>query len=217
MTDVVTQLSGLALFAGATHEELERLAAVCFPKKLGRGQVLFCEGEQSEHLYVVVSGRIKITVGSDRGDVLVLNVVGPGEPLGELSVLDGYPRTAGAEALDDVALLCVPATAMRRLLAASPDVCLALVADLAARLRDTTGVTADLVFLDLPRRLAKLLAGLPDGRVDLPQAELAAQLGVTRPPVNRSLSAFQSRGWVDVSRGQVAVLDREALARFAGS
>lgn len=213
----MTLLSGLALFRGATRDELERLAAECFPKRLARGQVLFTEGERSDHLYVVATGRVKIVVGSERGDTLVLNVVGPGTPLGELSVLNGFPRTAGAEALEPTELLAVPAPAMRRLLASSPAVALALIEDLAARLRDTTEVTADLVFLDLPRRLAKHLVALPDGEVDLPQTELAAQLGVTRPPLNRSLSSFAQRGWVEVSRGKVTVLDRPALLRFCAS
>ncbi len=216
VSNTVTMLSDVTLFSQASRADLEDLASSAYTKRLSRGQVLFSAGEPSEHLYVVVTGRVKVLVSSERGDSLVLAMVGAGEALGELSVLDGHPRSAGAEALDDVELLCVPAAALRRLLERSPAVCLAVAEELAARLRVLTGSAADLVFLDLPRRLAKLLVSRDD-LVDLPQAEVAAQLGVTRPSLNRSLSSFQRRGWVEVSRGRVEVLDREALLRFAES
>ena len=212
----MTVLADVALFDQATPQELEDLAASCYLKRLGKGQVLFSAGEPSEHLFVVVMGRIKVLVSSERGDTLVLAVVGPGEALGELSVLDGHARSAGAEALDDVELLCVPAAALRRLLERSSAVCLAVAEELAGRLRHLTGSAADLVFLDLPRRLAKLLIAREE-QVEMPQAEVAALLGVTRSSLNRSLSGFQRRGWVAVTRSRVEVLDRPAMVRFAES
>lgn len=212
----MTVLSNVALFDQASRQELEDLALSCYPKRLAKGQVLFSTGEPSEHLFVVVTGRVKVLVSSERGETLVLAVVGPGEALGELSVLDGHARSAGAEALDDVELLCVPAEALRRLLERSSAVCLAVAEELAGRLRHLTGSAADLVFLDLPRRLAKLLVSREE-QVEMPQAEVAALLGVTRSSLNRSLSGFQRRGWVEVTRGRVEVLDRTAMVRFAES
>lgn len=217
MTDAASLLSCVPLFAQASADELAALAAASHPKRIARGQILFSEGELSDHLYVVVSGRVKILVTSPRGEVLVLAVVGPGESMGELSVLDQFPRSASAEALDDVELLCVPAATLRNLLATSGSMCLAVAEELAARLRILTGSAADLVFLDLPRRLAKLLTSGREDHVTLPQSEVAAQLGVTRPSLNRSLSSFQRRGWVEVSRGRVQVLDGAALALFSES
>jgi CRP/FNR family cyclic AMP-dependent transcriptional regulator len=217
MSEALEVLSALPLFTSADEEQLNRVAAASFPRRLSRGQVLFTEGEASEHLFVVVSGHLKVLVGSERGDTLVLSVVGPGEGVGELSIIDGMPRSAGAEALDEVRLLCVPSAVLKELLATSPGFCLALAEELAQRLRVLTGAAADLVFLDLPRRLAKMLVGTSATTMQLPQAELAAQLGVTRPSLSRSLAGFQRRGWVEVSRGRVELLDRSALARFAES
>jgi len=216
MSNALTVLSDVPLFGSASPAELAELAASTYSKRVSRGQVLFSQGEPSEHLYVVVSGRIKVLVNSERGENLVLAVISAGEAFGELSVLDGQPRSAGAEALEDAELLCVPAAALRRLLGTSPAVCLAVAEELAARLRNLTGSAADLVFLDLPRRLAKLLLSRED-QGELPQSEVAAQLGVTRPSLNRCLATFQRRGWVEVARSRVDVLDRPALARFAAS
>ena len=219
--DAVQALRSVPLFAAVDDADLERLAAATFPRRLARGQVLFTEDERSDHLFVLAEGRVKVLVSSPRGEELVLSVLGPGEALGELSVLDGADRSASAVALDEVELWCVPADAVRDLMQRSPALALAVAAELAARVRRLTGAAADQVFLDLPRRLAKLL--LSDEAVDgrsmatLPQGQLAAHLGVTRQSLNRSLQRLQDRRWVEVQRGGVVVLDRAALERFAQS
>ena len=216
MRDASTVLSEVMLFDAATPREIEDLAGAAFIKRLGRGQVLFTAGEPADHLYVVLSGRLKIVVSSDRGESLVIGVLSAGDTVGEMSVVDGLPRSAGVESLEDTELLCLPTVAVRRLLESSAAVALSMAEDLVARLRSVTDSAADLVFLDLPRRLAKLLASTPDG-LSLPQSEVAAQLGAARPTLNRALSTFQRRGWVEVQRGGVEVLDVAALSHFADS
>lgn len=213
-------LSGLPLLRALPPADLEELADKAFPRHLTRGQVLFVEGDASDHLFVVESGRLKVTVGSLRGQELLLQVVGPGGAVGELSVVDRLPRSAGATALDDLSLWCVPADALRALLARSPALCLSLAEDLAAQVRRLTGASADLVFLDLPRRLAKLLVALhagegPPGLAGMAQADVAAHLGVTRQTLNRALARLQENGWVEVRREGLAVLDAAALGEFA--
>lgn len=218
MQDAVGALRSVPLFAAAAADDVERLADAAFPRRLAKGQVLFTEGERSEHLYVLSSGRLKVLVSSPRGDELVLTVLVPGDALGELSVLDGADRSASAVALDDVTLWCVPASAVRELLRRSPAAALAVAEELAARVRQLTGTAADLVFLDLPRRLAKLLvSGGAAEAAGLTQSDVAAQLGVARQSLNRALQRLQERGWVEVQRGGIAVLDAPALARFAQS
>lgn len=218
MQDAARALRTIPLFVAAADDDVERLAAAAFPRRLAKGQVLFVEGERSEHLYVVRSGRLKVLVSSPRGDELVLTVLSAGDALGELSVLDGADRSATAVALDDVALWCVPAVAVRDLLQRSPAAALAVAEELAARVRHLTGTAADLVFLDLPRRLAKLLVSSDAAAATgLTQSDVAAQLGVARQSLNRALQRLQDRGWVEVQRGAILVLDAPALTRFAQS
>jgi CRP-like cAMP-binding protein len=208
-------LAEVPLLAGADPELRERLASTAYPKRLSRGQVLFVEGEPCEAFYVVRTGRLKVSVTSPHGDELVLSVYGPGASIGELAIVDGGTRSAGAVALEDTELVCLPRDALMALLHASPEAALALAQDLAAMLRRLTTSAADLVFLDLPRRLAKLLV---TGDVDgMAQAQVAARLGVGRQSLNKALSRFADRGWVEVQRAAVVVLDRQALARFADS
>jgi CRP-like cAMP-binding protein len=210
-------LAQVTIFGVATPAEIEQLAAQAYPRRLSKGQVLFVEGEPADAMYVVRSGRVKVLVGSPRGDELVLAVLGPGDSFGELSLVDASPRSAGAEAVDDVELVCLPAAAVQRLLAASAAVSLAMAQELAELLRARTGASADLVFLDLPRRLAKLLVSGDETVDGMSQAQVAARLGVGRQTLNRALSRFADRGWVDVQRAGIDVLDEAALLRFSQS
>lgn len=213
-------LALVPMFAAVDAADLRRLAAESFPRQLARGQALFREGERSEHLHVVGRGRVKVLVSSPQGDELVLAVLHPGDAFGELSVLDGTARSAGAVAVDEVMLWCVPAEQVRALLQRSPAAALGLAEELAATVRRLTGAAADLVFLDLPHRLAKLL--LADDAAGtrtaaLTQTDIAAQLGVTRQSLNRALQRLQERGWIEVTRTGIVVLDPLALTGFAQS
>ncbi|RKS68008.1 CRP-like cAMP-binding protein [Motilibacter peucedani] len=213
-------LGATPLFGGLGERELAGLAGRSTARRLRRGQLLFVEGELSEHLYVVASGRVKVLVTSPRGEELLLSVVGPGDALGELSVLDGLPRSATAEAIEDTTLVSVPSVVVAELLASSPGLALSWAQELSASVRRLTGSTSDLVFLDLPRRLAKFLLGADSGgtvELGLSQSELAARLGVARQSLNRALSSLQNRGWVRVDGARVVIHDRPALERFSSS
>src|SRR3954452_10945337 len=223
--DVLAELRRTSLFGSARDDQLRPLGDRAYTRRFAAGQILFTEGEPSEHLYVVRSGRVRIVVRSPHGDELTLTVLGPGDTLGELSVIDGSPRSATAEALEPVELLAVGAAEARQLLEREPAILLAAAAELAAMVRRLTGNAGDLVFLDLPRRLAKLLlaeaAPGPDGRLrttpGMSQSGLAARLGVTRQSLNRALAGLTRHGWIAAEGPDVVLLDAGALRRFSES
>jgi CRP/FNR family transcriptional regulator, cyclic AMP receptor protein len=223
--DVVTQLRRAALFADVTPARLLPLARRAFVRRFAPGQVLFTEGEPSDHLYVVRSGRIRILVQSVHGEDMTLSVLGPGDTIGELSMIDGQPRSASAEALSATELVTLPADDVRAALRADPVLLLAAATVLASTVRRLTSGTADLVFLDLPRRLAKLLLAEareePGGRlrVDLgmSQSGMADRLGVTRQSLNRALAGLLRRGWITPEAGGFVIPDPPALRQFAAS
>lgn len=225
MPDIATELARVSLFAGLGDDELAALAAIAHVRRLARGQVLFSEGEPSDHLFLVRSGRLRVFLASPRGGELVLSVPGPGETLGELSVLDRQPRSANVEALEATELIAIAGDDVRTLLETSPTALQAVALELAAGMRRLSGTAADLVFLDLPRRLAKLLLAGSTSHADgtirsqlaMSQSGVASRLGVTRQSLNRALSGLAQRGWITVEGTLVRLDDVPALRHFADS
>jgi CRP-like cAMP-binding protein len=225
MPDFSEELARISLFSGLDPAELASLAEHAFVRRLARGQLLFHEGEPSDYLFLVRSGRLRVFVASARGDELVLSVVGPGETLGELSILDRHPRSATVDALEDVELIALPGTEARKLLESNREALLAVALALAAGMRRLSGTAADLVFLDLPRRLAKLLLaeahtrddGTIESRLARSQTGVAARLGATRQTLNKAMSTLAQRGWITVEGTTVRIDNVEALTRFAES
>lgn len=220
----VADLRRLPMFAEVEPGLLAHLEQASFLRKLARGQVLFIAGEPADHLFVVRAGLIKVHVTSDRGAELVLELIGPGRALGELSVIDQGPRSADATALETTELLAIPSAAVRELIETRPEVLMSVARSLAVGMRRLTGQAGDLVFLDLPRRLAKMLVGASNSddsgtaaRLSTSQAQIAAMLGVTRQSLNRALVGFVRRGWIEVKGQSITLLDRDALVRFSAS
>ncbi len=219
------ELAGVPLFATLSSDALGQLARAAFVRRLGPGQVLFVTGEPSDHLYVVRSGRLRVMTTSPHGEQLVLSFAGPAEVIGELSALDRQPRSADVVAAEASVLIAVPTLAARAVLESDPGAVLAVALQLAAHVRRLTGAMSDLIFLDLPRRVAKLLLSreflLPDGRTvsDLggSQTMVAAQLGVSRQSLNKALSGLARRGWIEVEGQRVVLLDPRALQKFMQS
>jgi CRP/FNR family transcriptional regulator, cyclic AMP receptor protein len=220
-------LAGAPLFAALETEAAAALRASMTQIALDRGSVLFSEGEPGDRLYVVTDGKIKLGATSNDGRETLLGVLGPGEMFGELSLFDPGPRTATASALTDARLLGLGHDDLTPWLTGRPEVALSLLQALAQRLRRTNEAMADLVFSDVPGRVAKALLDLasrfgqpqPDGSIlvthDLTQEELAQLVGASRETVNKALADFQNRGWISLEPRNVTVLDVERLTRRA--
>ena len=219
-TDVTGALRQTDLLRTVPGTDLEPVAAASRLRSVRRGQVLFTAGDPSDTVILVISGRVKVVVRSADGAELTLTVVQPGGMLGELSVADGGPRSADAEALDDCRLLLVPNDLIVELSSRVPSVTQALMSSIAATLRRLTEAASDLVFLDPPRRVAKVLLSQPRGddeviELKMSQEELAHQVGGSRQSVNAALRGFERRGWIEVRDRAVTLRQAEALARFA--
>ena len=119
---------------------------------------MFTRGDPGDTLIVVVSGRVKIVVRSADGGELTLTIIPAGGVLGELSMADGGPRSADAETLEESQLLLIPRETIQEICARVPSAAQAVTNSIAAALRRLTEASSDLVFLDLPRRVAKVLA-----------------------------------------------------------
>jgi len=219
----VDALRSCRLFADTSGESLAAISRTLRSRRFRRGEVLFHEGDPGDSLFIVVSGSIKVFLPSDQGDEAILATLGPGDSLGELSLLDGVPRSASAIAIEPVEALMLPRGQFLGLLAADAGLRDAVLGHLAAELRRLTTHVADLHFLDLTGRLAARLVRLaeergerlPDGsvRVDPPptQGDLASMVGATRQSVNKLLGEFAQEGLVRLEPDAIVIPSLDAL------
>jgi CRP-like cAMP-binding protein len=214
------------LFADMDPDQTRVLQASLTPLDVTRGEVLFHEGERGDRLYVIERGKIKLGRRSNDGRENLLAVLGPGEMFGELSLFDPGPRTATATVVADARVQELGHQDLVAWLQTNPAVAKHLLQALARRLRRTNEALADLVFSDVPGRVAKALLDLStrfgepveDGlRVahDLTQEELAQLVGASRETVNKALADFAARGWVRREGRAVVLLDVDRLERRA--
>ena len=220
--ELVRILRATDLFSAVPADELEAVAAASRVRAFRRGQVVCTAGDRGDTVIVVLSGRLKVVVRSADGSELTLTVIQPGGMFGELAAVDGGPRSADAETLEESRLLMIPRDMVQDICARVPAAALALARSVAATLRRLTESAGDLVFLDLPRRVAKVLLSQPpdeDGliRLKMSQEQLAHQAAGTRQSVNAALRGFERRGWIEVQDRAVTVKQAEALGRFAGN
>lgn len=214
------------LFSALDEEAAERLIASMSTRTVSRGETLFREGDRGDSLYVITTGKVKLGRTSGDGRESLLSVLGPGEMFGELSLFDPGPRLTSATAVSDSTVIGLHNEDLRAFLDEHPAVAMQMLAGLARRLRRTNEGMSDLVFTDVPGRVAKALLDLAvrfgqqtdEGlRVshDLTQEELAQLVGASRETVNKALADFAGRGWLVLGAKAVTLVDVDRLRRRA--
>ena len=219
-------LSRAGIFQGvdpvAVTNLIEDLESVRYP----RGATIFEEGEPGDRLYIITAGKVKLARHAPDGRENLLTVMGPSDMFGELSILDPGPRTSSAVCVTEVHAATMNSEMLRKWIADHPEISEQLLRVLARRLRRTNSALADLIFTDVPGRVAKTLLqlanrfGTQEGgalRVnhDLTQEEIAQLVGASRETVNKALATFAYRGWIRLEGKSVLIIDTEHLAKRA--
>lgn len=215
-------LQKVPLLAALTPADRESLAAAVTRRRYRRAETIFQKDEPGHSVYIVERGSVRIYVPSPQGNDLVLAVLGAGDFFGDLSLLDGRPRSASAAATSDTTLLALERIDFIALITSRPEAAMAVLEAVSRRLRETDEMAADLAFLDVPGRLAKKLLDLAASNgvqkssgvlIDLAvtQEELANMIGVTRESVNRNLSDFKKMGLVTNQGRKIIVKDAARL------
>lgn len=215
-------LTGVEMFASLEPEVRHRVIAAAVPRTYRKGQLLFVENDPGESLIVLRRGAVAVFRTAQTGERAVLSVVRPPDTLGEVSLLDGSPRSASAEAIEDCSALALSRAAFMELVHSNPRILDAVMRSLGALIRRLTEQTADHVFLDLPGRVAKTLVRLagdnqaPMVTIELNQSQLAEMAGGSRQSVNQAIGSFATRGWLRTEGRRIVVTDLPALRRRAG-
>lgn len=227
MTNRLTALAVLKrnyLFKDLPASALERIATLAIQREYAKGEVIFSQGDRGDALYGIASGRVRIGAMGAGGKEVFLSIMEPGDTFGEIAVMDGLPRTAGATALDKTRLIMIRRPDLLKLLEQEPRLGIHLMRLLCMRLRWTSELVEESAFLGGPARLAKrllILASLHGRLCDadrlelrISQAELAHFLGISRQMVNQHLRDWQKSRWVELGRGRILICDADALRNF---
>jgi CRP/FNR family cyclic AMP-dependent transcriptional regulator len=222
--DVHQALRRAGLFDGVDFADAEVLAQQFAMVGVDRGQIVFREGDPGGCLYIVISGTVKLPRRGRDARPSVIALRGPSEQLDELSLFDPGPHTVTATVVTDGKLACLPARALWTWVQERPQMTTQLLGIVARRLRCTTTRLSDLIFVDVPGRVAKVIMSL--GRsfgsiegdrviVDhgLTQDELAQLVGASRETVNKALRNFESRGWLRIGPKSIVILEPDRLVR----
>jgi CRP/FNR family transcriptional regulator, cyclic AMP receptor protein len=221
---VQTILERNRLFRGLSADTITRISALAVRRPYLEGAIVFSQGDPGDALYGVVTGRIRISASTREGKEMFLNIMEPGDTFGEIALLDGNPRTAAATATEPCELMIISRAQFLSLLQREPTLAIHLLQLLCERIRWTSGQAEDSALLAVPTRLARRLLSLaklhgqksPKGvQLVISQEEMGRFLGISRQAVNQYLQEWRAKGWVDVGRGKVTVLDEAALQTLA--
>lgn len=205
---IVALLAETDLFRGLSPGTLTTCATHFREMRFGKGEVLFSRGDPATHLYVVAEGRVRLAIANEEGRELSFRHATEGELFGEIALLDGEPRSAGATALTNGRAYTLERAAFHKQWIGSPEIAANIVHFLCGRLRETSSQLESIALYPMDVRLARfLLFALGDKtaasrtkRVPLElgfsQGELAQLLGASRPKVNAALAELESSGAV---------------------
>lgn len=217
--DPVAVLLRTPLFAGLSPKLAAALRQRVHRRSFAVGAYLAREGEPANSVFVIERGLVRITRTSRHGRELVLRLLGTGDTLGELGVLDaGGVRTADAIAAEPTTCVMLSRDDLHAAIRSTPELGLRLMASLVAHVRRKDDELADVAFLDVPGRIARKLLELADRHgepvaegvrigIRVPQAELAAMVGSSRENVNRALAQLAGLGALTIDRGHITILD----------
>lgn len=226
VSDLSATLARSVLFSGLEPDALRRLASIARVVDLPLGSILFDQGDESDGLYIVASGIIRIYLTAGDGREATINLLEEGETIGEIAILDGLPRSAGAAALTDARLVFIPNGPFSDLLEITPQLSRQVILMLCERLRAANGQVDQAIFHDLRHRLLMLLRQIAviHGRIEkdvavvdleLTQGTLAQMLGASREAVNKQLRALAKEGRIEVEGHQIRVFRKARTTESA--
>ncbi len=214
------------LFSNLSDAELLQLAQIARERKFDRNQVIFYEGDLGGSLYIIASGTVKIVVMADDGREHILGLLHSGDFFGEISLIDGEPRSATAIAQEKVNIVMISRDDFVRLLRENPEMSLKIMVTLCDRLRKTDKHVESLAFLSAPGRVAQVLlnwaekhAPEKDSEIVIPhkmtRQEFASIAGTSRETLTRVLMDFQDEGLINLEKNEILLNDRHKLREKA--
>ena len=215
---VAEYLAFSPVFAPLSQAERLDLAGRMRQRHFAKNEIVFHQDDPAAHVYLIASGTVKISIEDESGQEVVIALIRGGDVFGELALFDEGQRSATVTALTETSTFALASRDFNEVISRNPQAMRQMLALLARRIRHSTGHIEDLVFLDLPGRVAKTLLDQNEilgnkGIVELTQEDIAHFVGATRVAVNRTLVDLERRDIVTLGRGSIKIRDTEALKK----
>ena len=220
-------LKHIRLFDGISPSEMQEMEKITRMEEVKKRQPLYLSGDPSRNVYLLKQGRVKIANTSPSGKGVTFEILEPGEIFGELDVLEDARRSTSAEALDDALICVIPRKDFDQYLAMHPAVMFKLTKLIGLRLKKIQSRVEDLVFRDVPARLAHLLSELSktEGIVNkqgirlkakLTHQEMANLIGCSRETVSTTMGQFRDDGLIQIDGRTITIVNEKGLTRLLG-
>lgn len=220
--NLINFLKEVPLFSHLDHNELEKITHICTEKSFEKGQAIFYEEDMGTGFYLIISGQVKIVMLSSDGREHILGLPREKDFFGEMSILDGEPRSATAISLSDVKAVTITRENFTRLLRDNPDISIKIMIVLCKRLRQADKHVGSLAFLSAPGRVARTILELSEqqGEKDgneviinhkMTRQEFANIAGTSRETLTRVLMDFQDEGILNISKNRIILVNPKLL------
>lgn len=208
-------LKNIPLFAGLPDKDLQAISNLAVTRQYPKNTLIICEGDRSDSLYIVMSGKVKVYLNDEEGKEVTLNIQGEGEYFGELAMLDNAPRSASVVTTEATRLAVVSKSAFDECLEKNPKIALTVIRGLARRLRELTENVRSLALMDVYGRVAHTLLDLAeekDGQLivsqRLTQRDIASMVGASREMVSRILRDLTTGGYISSKNKIITIHER---------
>ncbi|MCS6319907.1 MAG: Crp/Fnr family transcriptional regulator [Nitrospira sp.] len=220
-------LKHIRLFDGISPSEMQEMEKITRMEEVKKRQPLYLPGDPSSSVYLLKRGRVKIANTAANGKEVTFDILEAGDVFGELDVLEDAPRSTSAETLDDALICVIPRKDFDQYLAMHPSVMFKLTKLIGLRLKKIQSRVEDLVFREVPARLAHLLLklsksdGVADGqgvrlKAKLTHQEMANLIGCSRETVSATMGQFRDEGLLQIDGRMITILNEKGLSRIQG-
>lgn len=204
------------IFSNLTYAEMMEVARITRERVYEKGQMIYMAGDKGEKLYVIHSGKVKITRITDSGKEQVIRVLGPGEFMGELSLFSSLPLTDNGEALTKTRVCVIDGQKLKDLMKRFPAIALKVIEELSKRLEKSESLIENISLYGVEKRIAQALINMAEGKneivLKMSKRDLASYLGMSQETLSRKLTAFQDMGIIKlIGHRRIIILDIDAL------
>lgn len=208
------------IFSSVSFEEMLEIAAITEARNYQKGEMVYTAGDQGGKLYVLHTGKVRITRINPNGKEQVIRILGPGDFMGELSLFSSMPLTDNAQVLEDSTMCVIEGAKLKELMAKNPIISFKIIDELSQRLDKLETRIEAISLSSVEERLAQALLELFDTEIEIvlpmTKGDLASQLGMSQETLSRKLGVFQEQNLIKLEgHRKIILLDKDGLEKVA--